>query len=1856
MTTLGEIRTAGRGATREEQAKLVRYVGWGGLPQAFDPDNKDWQREYHELRSLLSPDDYDAARRSTQDAHYTAKGVIDGIYQALGQFGVQGGKFHEPAAGTGNFIGLMPSAMREQSDVVAVELDPTTAAIAKYLYPSATVINKGYQEVAAPSGYFDVVIGNPPFGNQRLYDRDHPELAEFSIHNYFIAKSLDKLRPGGVLAVVVSNYFLDAANGQVREHIAQSANLVGAIRLPNTAFKQNALTEVTTDIVFLQKRVAGQAPDLTWTTVGSVNDPSTGQPITLNRYFVERPEMMLGTMALAGTMYAGGQAALVAPDGQDLATAIASAVARLPAGIYSAVDRTSTLRPEPGERVEVPSSTKVGGYFVLPDGRIGRRLPDVLADTQYELVEPKSEKAVERIAGMIGVRTALRELMAAERDDAPISRLDALRRDLNRTYDAFTKRHGHLSSLPNKQAMGDDPDYPLLHSLERDYDKGISKETAKKNGVEPRAPSAAKAAIFSKRVIAPTRAVHTVESAKDALVVSMNETGRVNLDLMVRLTGKTTDEVLSDLRGLVYLNPLTSAYEPADQYLTGNVKAKLLHAKGAAASDSRFAENVEALTAVQPRDIEAVDISVSLGATWVPERYVSEFVTHVLGDVHRQITYQSAIGKWMVKIHPADRTTNYTQWGTPELGAHALLERILENRPVEVKDLVGRDEKGPIYQTNPEKTAAATQKADELRQAFKDWIWEDKERRDDLARLYNDRFNTNVAPKHNGAHLTLPGASLGITLRPHQKDAIWRGIQDGSALFDHVVGAGKTMVCIAVAMESRRMGLARKPMINVPNHLTLQWKDAFYELYPNANVLVAEKSDFQKENRKRLFARIATGDWDAVIVGHSSFKKIGMPEETLTEILGEQIDDLTDAIRKLKAKNGERMTIKQMEKARERMQAKMEKMADRGQKDDVVTFDELGVDMLLTDEMDLYKNLFINTSLDVAGLGNVAGSDMAFDLFVKQRWLQEKYDQRGVFGATGTPISNTIAEMYTLQRYFQYPEIKQAGIVHFDAWASTFGEVVTSWELDATGVNYQLKSRFSKFKNVPELVSMYRSFADVILRDDLEEQARARGTRFPVPRIAGGKPRNIVVERSALQAQYMGVQEPKLGSDGKPYTREDGSAVMDWNHGSIIHRMENLPNDPRVDNPLKITNDARKAGLDFRLINPSAPDFEGSKVNAAVAEMLRIYKKWDHVKGTQLVFCDLSTPKGGGAPVDRQVSPQQEGEDEAEREAPQVSMDELLAGGSKFSVYDDIRSKLIAAGVPPAEVRFVHEAKTDLQKAKLFAAVNSGEVRFLLGSTAKMGAGANVQKRLVAEHNLDAPWRPRDLEQREGRIIRQGNMFYETDPDGFEVEVLRYATKQTYDSRMWQTIEYKAAGIEQFRKGGSTQRVIEDVASEAANAAEMKAAATGNPLIFQHVQLSSDLRKLEAVYANHKRSLHALENRLQWLDRAEARAEHTLRRLNSEVETRDAHTTDDFRFDVGSRRFGKDDKDALLGHFVGAIEAAIREKGSGHDKGNTISVGRYRGFDINVKGSFGSVQFALNSGGHERQPGNLQYTKEDKFSVDGFFRRLDNVLEMLETYKRHAVDDLEQEKLEREKARTELGKPFGEERRLLALRKDVADVMVELKKVQADSNYVSTWEPLSAKVAAGMDVALPSDEHSFSVRGTVARVDEAARRFLQSATSPADVEQLFDSAFDALMEMGDSKEVHDLLVKRIATDELLANAVCSAPGKRFATDDMLVAAERVTGHERRALELASELGFEASAADRHAGQYVGPIVGKTERYLVQQIGQGRAVLHAQDDLLARKVDVGHDIRITYRFGAALSASRDRSAGDGGVSR
>ena len=1770
------LREEQRAATREEQAVLVRYVGWGGLPQAFDPRNSEWADACHELIDLfrqMPEGEYEKARRSTQDAHYTSQTVINGIYQGLERMGFSGGYVLEPAAGTGNFIGLMPEVMRQNSTFFTVELDTVTADIQKHLYPDARCQNKAFQAARVP--VCDAVVMNPPFGSNKVTDETGTRMGEklnnMSIHNYFALKAIEQLRPGGVMGMVISRYFLDSTKFGPRERIAEKAHFLGAIRLPNTAFKKNALTEVTTDIVFFQKVAEGEKLDVDeqdwWVQTGTVQDRETGEDITLNQYFIDHPEQMIGRMAISNKMHRGSCDCIASPADGNLADAIRQRLQVLPENIYrtrAELGIPENVLADDDRPILNLDHVMVGAFFVTPDDRLAIRTENDYDDRHdYRYYKPRNKREVVRIRGMLEVLQAARELQRAEQnEDYTDEDLVPLRARLNEVYDAFVAKHGCLSRDVNKQALGKDPNAPFLQSLERDYDKGVSEKVAKKEGVEPREESAQKAAIFSRRVNKPRRRITHVETAKDALVVSMNEHGGVYLDYMSKLCGKSEEDIIRELKGRIYRNPASGQWEVADRYLTGNVKRKLSVAKTVAAYDPAYAENVAALEAVQPADIEPVDIAVQLGSTWVPPETVKQFVHHLLGEnVPANILYVPEIGKWSAQIdwRAVDRTLSTVTWGIPQYHASELIEAILTNKAIQVKKKVEGPDGEEVSVVDPEQTAAANQKADEIRQAFLDWIWQDKDRRESLARLYNDTFNVNVAPTYDGSHLELPGAALGIELRPHQKNAVWRGIQEGTALFDHVVGAGKTMVCCATIMESKRMNLMSKPMVVVPNHLLKQWKSDFYALYPNANILVADKDDFETANRQRFFGRIANGEWDAVVVSHSQFKKIAMPPEDEKRILKEQIEEVVRGIEILKEANGDRMTIKNQEAAKERMDRRLKTLMNNEDKDQGIHFGDLGVDALFVDEAHEFKNLQITTSMDrVAGLGNLAGSQKAMDLFVKCRYLQERNDGRGIFFATGTPISNTIAELYTMQRYMQYGEMKERGLHHFDSWASTFGSVVAGWELDSTGVNYRINRRFKKFQNVPELRAIYRNFADVVTKKDLDRQSAERGERPLAPPVRGGKPQNIVVERSPEQAQYIGVQVPVLDGNGNPCRDKDGNIVKKWNEGSIIHRAEHMPNDPREDNFLKLTNDARKAGLDMRLIEgaadfmrmaasadarldmrliENAPDFPGSKINVAVDNLYRIWQESKEVRGTQLVFCDLSTPKsakkraaakkkdetgwdraraanmmeanavlhgvevegvppGGwvlmdadGKPIEGdkgivwfdsekdanaclteaikvqngKESKKLEKDDDEEGDEQKLSMDELLAfAGGDFSVYDDVKAKLIARGVPAHEIAFIHDAHTDLQKQKLFDDMNRGDVRILLGSTQKMGAGTNVQRRLVALHHLDAPWRPSDLEQREGRILRQGNMLYEQDPDNFEVDIFRYATKQTYDARMWQVIQGKAEGIEQFQNADSLVRDLDDIAGEAANAAEMKAASSGNPLMLMQVTLDAELKKLEAIWKNHQRQQQSLERNIERLASADERADKAVQKWRSEIALRDSNTTEKFQFEHDGKVYGEKEREALFNK----IQLRLQEVVTAQIRGKRIvaDIGRYRGFDIRVQPGLDRLVFSVQGAAEGYNPSNLSYEKQDQFTMTGFISRLNNYLKSFEERCEEAEATRVKERAEYASAVAAFGKPFPQQALLEALRDDNRQVIAELKKLEANSDYVSDWVPKSEAI------------------------------------------------------------------------------------------------------------------------------------------------------------------------------------------------
>lgn len=1539
--------------------------------------------------------------------------------------------------------------------------------------------------------------------------------------------------------MVVSRFFMDSKKSDHREYLADRAHFLGAIRLPNNAFRQNALTEVTTDIVFFQKAMPGEEPDRSWVDVGFVRCPKTGESMEVNSWFVNHPEQLIGNMQFESRAF-GNSPQCVAEVGLNLREEINRRLSSLPRNCFTA---EATL---PNQAVDAPqpemdftdTDIKVDGFFITPDDRIGIRKADMLGKGDYEYFLPRSTAENERIRSAIQIRDTLMRLIRLEtQEPSDQVKMDEERRELNILYDRHVKNYDFISSRSNKSVLKTDPSYPLLQSLEVEYDKGVTKVMAQKEGTSPRKPSARKAAIFTKRVNRPNTISLSAETVKDALVICLNETGRVDIDRIASLASVDTVIALRELRGFVYRNPMTLEYETAETFLSGNVKLKLEKTRGIQAgiptltdenreaflrqrftpeaaekflsldTDQLLSElqvSEEALQSSIPADIDAIDISVQLISTWLPQKDIQAFIVGHLGiaDQECRALYVPPAGKWVIKFKGGNKDLLENTWGTQRMDALEILDRLFNNTPVQVRDVAGFNDDGtPFYKVNQEETLAAQGKAEQIANEFTDWIWKDPERRERLARIYNDRFNTHVPGTYDGSHLTLPQASGDIKLRGTQKSAIWRGIQEGYGLDDHVVGAGKTLTAIATIMEQRRMGLVNKPLVCVPNHLLGQWKDEFYKLYPGANVLVAEQSDFEKENRKRLFATIATGDFDAVILGHSSFKFISLSPEDETAFLKEQVTDISQSLREFKESLGTKdPSVKQMEKQKKRLEERIKNLSDTGKKDDLLTFDQLGVDALFVDEADEFKNLAIVTSQSrIAGLGNLQGAEKAMDLFLKCRWIQKKRGGKGVYFYTGTPISNSLAELYTLQRYMQYDELKDKGIAAFDSWSSTFGQVVTGWELDATGVNYRLNARFAKFTNVPELMRMYRSFADVITHEDLAAQARADGSGRLVPKLKGGKPTSVIVPRSRLQAQFMGEMETVIdAATGRPALDNLGREIKDWNPGSIIHRMENMPKDPRIDNALKVTHDARIAALDFRLVNPNAPDDEDSKVNEAVRRIHKIWEANTYRKGTQLVFCDLSTPKGkfSAKPTETPNPDDAESEDS-------FSMDEILGESidpDKFSVYADIKQKLIDRGVPAHEIKFIHDATNDQKRQELFRAVNNGDVRVVIGSTSKMGAGTNVQRRLVALHDLDCPWRPRDLEQRHGRAIRQGNIFFEQDKENFELEICCYATERTYDARMWQTIEIKARGIEQFRNGSLTDRIIEDVAGDAANAAEMKASATGNQLIFQQVKIEADKRKQETMYRNWQRSRHSLEANVARLPQQISELEALLEPIRQDLNYIEKHkSVPGLNTGVTTFLWRKADDSKLPENAVELLETYLKDKmrksvdNMAIDVREPVYIGDYRGMKLsvragsNAKGLYTHFNIERADGQKLNIDGmEIRYTASDSFSPTGLFVRLDNLMADCVNAESRCMGNIVRLHKDLDVAKESMGGDYPQKAYLDALRQDSIEVMAELKRMQDDEEYESNWQPSSAAYETKPAQTSPTKEPA---RGELVELD-----------------------------------------------------------------------------------------------------------------------------------------------------------------------
>ena len=1388
-----------RPASEVEKRVLVRYVGWGGIPQVFaswqEPGASEWSEERQTIERLLSPAQYEAARASTLNAHYTAPAVVSAMYGAVERLGFTGGRVLEPAVGLGHFFGLMPEEMHARSKLVGIELDPVTAGIAAKLYPDADVRAQGFENAALVDGSFDLAVSNVPFGDYRPID---PQLADrrFLIHDYFFAKGVEKVRPGGLVAFITSKSTLDKLNSSLRGYLAERADFLGAIRLPNTAFKQNANTEVTTDIVFLRRRLPGERPQGPgWLDLATHTNPD-GVGFQVNEYFAANPHMMLGVMRNAGTMYRANEPTL-APDGRELAAALREAVALLPEGVIRPdaprVGPTAAANSREAE-ILAPGHVKENAFTTLEDGRIAIRTGATLAP-----VAKLSEENARRIRGLMRLRDAVRETLRTQLEGAEESTILLARRQLNERYDQFALRFGPVNEPRNSKVFNGDPDLPLVLSLEN-----FDEETRR----------ATKTAIFTERTIHQTQAPRSAESAQDALVLTLNATGRVDLAHMEDLLNRAPESFLPELKGLIYRNPQTEGWEAEDQYLSGGVRTKLAAAQAAAENDPAYRENVVALEAVQPEDLSASEIDARLGAVWIPPKDIEEFASAIVPDGGAiTVSHAPQVGTWFVEAGYEARSSvaNTTDWGTARYRALDLIQDALNLKTPTVYDKDPVTEK-PVV--NVPETEAARDKLEKLKERFKTWVWEDDARRERLSAKYNAEFNSTRLRLFNGSHLTLPSSSQHIQLRPHQKDGIWRVVQSDNTLLAHCVGAGKTYTMVAAGIELKRLGLAQKPMFVVPNHMLEQFSSELLALYPTANILVAGKEDFEASKRARLFSRIATGNWDGVIVTHASFEKIPMSFDARSRFIQNQIHEVELAIRQDRgAQRGTRL-VKELERIKKKLKSRLETLSASHRKDNTLTFEELGIDRLFVDEAHKFKNLFYVTKMNrVAGLPQTA-SERAFDLFLKVQFIQERNQGGGIVFATGTPISNTMAEMFTMQRYLQMHTLRRNQMQHFDSWAATFGEAVTSMELSPDGKGYRLQTRFARFVNVPELMGQFRQVADVRTAEML---------KLPVPKLEEGK-----------QVTLSAPASPEL----KRFVENLVARTEDIKNGRV---------DPREDNMLKITSEGRKAALDLRLMVPHLADNPDSKVNQAVANVHRIWEKTVSTKGTQMVFCDLSTPSAGR--------------------------------GGQFNVYDDVRSKLAARGIPVGEIAFIQDYDDDAAKNTLFKAVREGKVRVLLGSTPKMGEGTNVQRKLAALHHLDAPWRPADIEQREGRIVRQGNQ------NEF-VSIFRYVTEGSFDAYMWQTLENKCRFIAQVMNGDAAVRRAEDVDAAALTYAEVKAIASGNPLVIEKAGVDAEVARLTRLKKQHLDSQYQVRYRIKNLGEDIQHCERIMANLRLDLEAR----------------------------------------------------------------------------------------------------------------------------------------------------------------------------------------------------------------------------------------------------------------------------------------------------------------------------------------------------------------------------------
>ena len=1373
IRTLFKLEQEHRGATAEEQQVLSQYVGWGGLSDAFDPSKDSWAKEYAELKGLLSEDEYAAARSSTLNAHYTSPTVIRGIYDAVERMGFRSGNILEPSMGVGNFFGMLPTSMAD-SRLYGVELDSITGRIAKKLYPQADITVAGF-ETTDRRDFYDLAVGNVPFGQYKVNDKAYNKLG-FSIHNYFFAKAIDQVRPGGVVAFVTSRYTMDSKDSTARKHMAERADLLGAIRLPNNAFKANAGTDVVSDIIFLQKRDRPADIEPAWVQLGKTEDG-----FAINQYFADHPEMILGVLSTESTQY-GREELTVAPiEGANLADQLAEAVQHIE-GQYTEVEvETPDIADAEAERKTLPADPEVKNFsYTVVDGEVFYRENSVM--TQVEL----SDTAKGRVTGMVELRQIVNDLIQQQLEDYPDADIKATQERLNAAYDAFTAKYGLLNDRKNGRLFEQDSSYYLLCSLENLDEQGQLKS---------------KAAMFTKRTIRPERTVTSVDTPSEALAVSIGEHGKVDLPYMAELLGTPGEygRITTELSGVIFKDPAADPTDPeagwqmADEYLSGDVRAKLRMAQFAAETNPEFVVNVDALTKAQPRELEASEIDVRLGATWLDPNIIQKFMTETFQIPYYlrhavKVRYSPYTAEWRVEGKTAtgrgDIISSET-YGTSRANAYKILEETLNLKDVRIYDTIEDAEGKPKRVLNKRETMLAQQKQQVIKDAFANWVWQDPQRRIALVKQYNELFNSTRPREYDGSHIHFVGMNPEITLREHQRNAIAHVLYGGNTLLAHEVGAGKTYEMAASAMEAKRLGLCQKSLFVVPNHLTEQWASEFLNLYPNAKLLVARRKDFETANRKKFCARIATGDYDAVIIGHSQFERIPLSFERQERIIQEQIYETLAAINELKVHAGENFSIKQMEKTRKTLESKLEKLRSDERKDDVITFEQLGVDRLFVDESHFYKNLFLTTKMrNVAGL-STSEAQKSSDMFGKCRYLDEITGGRGVVFATGTPVSNSMTELYTVMRYLQYSTLQQKKLTHFDCWASTFGETTTAIELAPEGTGYRARTRFAKFFNLPELMSMFKEVADIKTSDQLH---------LPVP-VA--KFETVVAKPSEIQ---------------KEMVQELSKRAADIHSGIV---------DASVDNMLCVTNDGRKIGLDVRLMNPMLPDDPNSKLNVCVQNVLKIWEEGKDQKLTQLLFCDLSTPKNDG----------------------------------NFNVYDDIRKKLVAAGVPENEIEFIHNADTEAKKAALFSKVRSGDVRVLLGSTAKMGAGTNVQSRLVAVHHLDVGWKPSDMTQRNGRIIRQGNM-------NKEVKVFNYVTEGTFDSYLFQTLENKQRFISQIMTSKSPVRSCEDVDEQALSYAEIKALCAGNPLIKEKMDLDVQVAKLKVLKADHQSQKFRLQDKL----------------------------------------------------------------------------------------------------------------------------------------------------------------------------------------------------------------------------------------------------------------------------------------------------------------------------------------------------------------------------------------------------------